>query len=335
MVPNGSNFCPRVQNGAPGSKKKNGTKKEAGGGGGGGGGARPPRARLAAAWASLAWLAAGQAVDGGSLAAALPRPVAGALLAGLGGFVLLEAYQTSSRDELSRSLMSQRPLDLAPRWMVGACCCCYLVLAAQGLRFAALGGGSVASSDLEAELHYLALLLCFLYALETALALGWGVSTMSRWSRFDYVTHHLPYVLVVGGVLLMPHSVARLALRAYRRTLPLNLFMGFNEAAFAAQALAGSAAPPDSFARRCLEPARIAFAVAGLCALLPAESAEILALLRAPRAPPPPPPLFLRAHACACALAPLQHAFLILPLNLRRAAKLLRRSREVRPGRRK
>ena len=271
---------------------------------------RAPRARLAAAWAALAWLASGL-LAGSPRTLGLGATSTWALLAALGCAILSEARWLVRRDVLARPLLCERSLESGPPWLAAASAAAYIALALQGLRFVPLVWTPLATPELETELHRLILLVCFVYTFETALALGCGVSGLHKWSRFDFTTHHLPYVVIVGGVLLLPHSLARPALRGYRRTLALNLLIGFNEAAFALRALGAS---------RRLEPPRLLFVLSALSALLPAEVLEVAALLLGRGGAP----AWLRLHAAACALAPLLHAARILPDKLRKARRLLR-----------
>jgi len=264
---------------------------------------------LAAAWAALAWLASGL-LAGSPWTVGLGATATWVLLSALGCIILLEARGLVRRDFLARPLLCEQPLNPGPPWLAAGSAAAYIALALRGLHFVPLVRAPLATPELETELHRLILLICFVYTFETALALGCGVSGLHRWSRFDFTTHHLPYVVIVGGVLLLPHSLARPALRGYRRTLVLNILIGFNEAAFALRALGAS---------RWLEPLRLLFVLSALSALLAAEVFEVAALLLGRG----DAPAWLRLHAAACALAPLLHAAHILPANLRKARRLL------------
>ena len=120
-------------------------------------------------------------------------------------------------------------LNLAPTWCSVVSFICYIILWFRGLQHAARICKWGLPSLLEAHentLRFDVTNMCILYGVESGLALFGGQSTLAGWRRIDFLLHHLPYAIVVGGATWWGVPIYK----AYAHTLPLTLLTSANEA---------------------------------------------------------------------------------------------------------
>ena len=147
-----------------------------------------------------------------------------------------------------------------------------------------------------AETRSLTALMCAVYGIECVLAFAFRLSTLKSWRHVDYLLHHLPYAVVVGGSMLAELPI----FEYYRWTLPLTLLTSFNEATAAAYALD----VPRSIER----PNRL-YLLLLMIVLIPTELRETGACLLTPGGPG----WRMGAVAVSTLAAPVYHAVGVVP----------------------
>ena len=277
-------------------------------------------------WLALAYLIAANWLGGSSaLVGGLWSPSTGRLLEALPfiGVIGWEmAYHSSTAvfftklcgHEVHRPLLEVRPLTPAPIWLVVLSLVAYLGIGIQGVRFIMLGADSCATPALEAELRSTTLVMCAIYSLEAIVALKWDQTTMCRWARATFVLHHVPFALTVGLPLLF-ETTRHVTLLAYRRTVPLDLMTGLNEAIFATKALLSS----QGMEPRWIELPRCCFILSLMVVLIYVETVEIAAIFTGPGSG------WLKAHAGLTSLAPIYHVLDVIPSCIKGIRKGIRR----------
>jgi len=87
----------------------------------------------------------------------------------------------------------------APAWIALLSLTMYIYLSYAA--FSHMSKGFLGGFKPSSQLHFDISMLTGTYAVETIVAVGFGLSPLAGWRKFDYLTHHLPFVFV--GVLAL------------------------------------------------------------------------------------------------------------------------------------